>query len=134
FPRGALEGRAEEVAVDVRPLVAHPGPDRRPAAPKGSGAQRLHRPRQIASMHQEVDVLREALVAVLDHGEAAGDGKVDPGLAQDAADARQRLVHRAGGNLAHPCGLQELAIAAECRGAPRSTARFLSYASMQPES
>src|SRR5213594_556560 len=87
-----------------------------PRAVNALRARGIHRPGQIAGVDQEVDVRGEPLVAVLDHGEAAGDGKRDVGVPEDATDARQRLVDGSDGDLAHPGGLQELAIGAQCRG------------------
>src|SRR5262249_25141674 len=68
-----------------------------------------------------IHILREPLVAVLDHRESARDGERDAGAAQDLPDTRQRLVHGADRHLAHPRGLEELAIATQCRGAHRLT-------------
>src|SRR5213594_3402116 len=87
-----------------------------PRAVNAARAQGIHRPGQIAGVDQEVDVRGEPLVAVLDHGEAASDGKRDVGVPEDATDARKRLVDGSDGDLAHPGGLQELTIGAQCRG------------------
>ena len=113
----AREGGADQIDVDPRSLVAQPGPDRRPSAAEPGDPQRLHRSGQISGVDEEVDVPREPLVAVLEHGETACNGEWDSGVPQDLTDARERLVDGADGHLAQPCGLEELAIGSECRGA-----------------
>ena len=66
-------------------------------------------------MHQEVDVLREALVPVLDHREAARDREADPGAAEQPSHTSERLVRGADGNLPDPGSLEQVAIGPERR-------------------
>src|SRR5207247_1693290 len=73
-----LERGAENIDVDVRLLVVHLGADGRPTATEPRSAQRIHGAAQVADGHEDVYVLREPLVAMLDHGEAADDGERDP--------------------------------------------------------
>ena len=119
----AAEGSTEQVDIDTCTPVAQPGPDRRSPAAEARSAQRLHRAGEIIRVNEKIDVLREPLVAVLDHGEASGDGKRDLGVAQNAAGTDQRLVNGSDGYLAHPRGLQELTVGTECGGAHELTLR-----------
>src|SRR5256885_9722410 len=55
--------------------------------------QRLHRSGQISGVDEEVDVPREPLVAVLEHGETACNGEWDSGVPQDLTDRKSTRLN-----------------------------------------
>jgi len=104
----------------------------RTSGPAGHGSagntrrsERFDRPRQIDGAHEKIDVLREALIAVLDHRETTGDRERNTGVTQDAGYPYQCLVDGPDGDLTHPGCLEKLAVGAKCCGAHRVASRVL---------
>src|SRR6185503_6344135 len=80
----ALESRSKQVDLNPGSIITHLSTERRAIAGESGGAQDLHRSEQIARQDQQIDVLRESLVAVLDDGESSGNGERDSSLAEDS--------------------------------------------------